>query len=104
MPGCRALTASYYGGGFVGRPTASGAIYTGRGMTAAHRTLPFGTKVRIKNVRNGKTVEVTITDRGPYYAGRAYDLSPAARAAIGGGGLTCVNAEVLGRGGRVASR
>ena len=66
--------AAFYGGG----RTASGEITGPTGLTAAHRTLPFGTKVLVTNARNGKTVVVRITDRGPYNRGRIIDLSRAA--------------------------
>src|SRR6202047_3119227 len=66
--------AAFYGGG----RTASGEVTGSTGLTAAHRTLPFGTKVLVTNVRNGKTVVVSITDRGPYGRGRIIDVSHAA--------------------------
>jgi rare lipoprotein A len=66
--------AAFYGGG----RTASGEITGPAGLTAAHRTLPFGTKVLVTNVRNGKTVVVRIVDRGPYGRGRIIDVSRAA--------------------------
>ncbi len=67
--------ASYYADKFDGRKTASGAIFHNSQLTAAHRTLPFGTKVKVINIRNGKSVEVRINDRGPFVAGRMIDLS-----------------------------
>jgi rare lipoprotein A len=66
--------AAFYGGG----RTASGEVSGPKGLTAAHRTLPFGTKVVVTNVRNGRTVLVRINDRGPYGRGRIIDLSRAA--------------------------
>jgi rare lipoprotein A len=66
--------AAFYGGG----RTASGEVTGPIGFTAAHRTLPFGTKVLVTNVRNGKSVVVRITDRGPYGRGRIIDVSRAA--------------------------
>jgi rare lipoprotein A len=66
--------AAFYGGG----RTASGEVSGPNGLTAAHRTLPFGTKVLVINVRNGRTVLVRINDRGPYGRGRIIDLSRAA--------------------------
>ena len=66
--------AAFYGGG----RTASGEVSGPNGLTAAHRTLPFGTKVRVTNVRNGRTVLVRINNRGPYGRGRIIDLSRAA--------------------------
>jgi len=71
-------TASYYGGRFHGRKTASGERFNQNAMTAAHKTLPLGTKVRVTNLRNGETVEVKINDRGPYVKGRIIDLSKGA--------------------------
>lgn len=67
--------ASWYGGHFQGRPTASGEIFNTHEFTAAHKTLPFGTLVRVKNLANGKTTTVRINDRGPFVAGRIIDLS-----------------------------
>jgi rare lipoprotein A len=67
--------ASYYGNGFQNKQTASGERFNKYSMTAAHRTLPFGTKVIVKNIRNGKTVKVRINDRGPFVRGRIIDLS-----------------------------
>ena len=66
--------AAFYRGGH----TASGEVTGPNGLTAAHRTLPFGTKVLVTNIRNGRTVVVRITDRGPYGRGRIIDLSRAA--------------------------
>ena len=70
--------ASWYGGKFHGRKTASGERYNQNKMTAAHKTLPFGTNVRVKNTENGKSVVVRINDRGPFSKGRIIDLSRAA--------------------------
>jgi len=67
--------ASWYGKKYHGRRTSSGERYDMHGMTAAHRTLPFGTVVRVTNLRNGRTVRVTINDRGPFVDGRIIDLS-----------------------------
>ena len=74
--------ASYYGDAFHGRTTASGTIYDQYQLTAAHRTLPFGTMVMVYNQNNGKTVVVEITDRGPFKDGRIIDLSTAAAETI----------------------
>jgi rare lipoprotein A len=71
--------AAFYGGG----QTASGEVTGPHGLTAAHRTLPFGTKVLVTNARNGRTVVVRITDRGPYGRGRIIDLSRAAARELG---------------------
>jgi rare lipoprotein A len=70
--------ASWYGPKFHGRKTASGEKYNQNAMTAAHKTLPFGTKVRVKNVKNDKSVIVRINDRGPFAKGRVIDVSRAA--------------------------
>jgi rare lipoprotein A len=78
--------ASWYGQGFVGRKTASGERFDARAMCAAHRTLPLGTIVRVTNLRNGRTVEVRINDRGPVTRARTrriLDLSRSAAAALG---------------------
>ncbi|MDK3156471.1 septal ring lytic transglycosylase RlpA family protein [Kamptonema cortianum] len=74
--------ASWYGGKFHGRKTASGEMYDMNRMTAAHRTLPFGTVVRVTNLKNGKTTTVRINDRGPFVKGRIIDLSRAAAVEI----------------------
>ncbi|WP_157858258.1 septal ring lytic transglycosylase RlpA family protein [Pelodictyon luteolum] len=75
--------ASYYALRFNGRRTASGEKHDGAELTAAHRTLPFGTSVRVTNLRNGKQVVVRINDRGPFRKGRIIDISPAAAREIG---------------------
>ncbi len=75
--------ASYYGDKFHGRPTASGAKYDKRKFTAAHRKLPFGTKLKVTNLNNGKSVIVEVNDRGPFSKGRIIDLSRAAAEKIG---------------------
>lgn len=67
--------ASYYADKFNGRKTASGEKFGNSKLTAAHKTLPFGTKVKVTNLKNGKTVKVRINDRGPFVAGRIIDLS-----------------------------
>ena len=87
--------ASYYGGKFHGRRTASGEIFNKNAMTAAHRSLPFGTKVKVTNLRNGRTVLVRVNDRGPHVRGRIIDLSQAAAKKIGLKGLVRVKLEVL---------
>lgn len=78
--------ASHYGG----KRTASGEIMNPNAMTAAHRTLPFGSVVRVTNLANGRSVTVRINDRGPFVAGRCIDLSAAAARAIGMGGTARV--------------
>ncbi len=67
--------ASYYADKFNGRKTASGEKFRNSKLTGAHKTLPFGTKVKVTNMSNGKTVKVKINDRGPFVAGRIIDLS-----------------------------
>lgn len=73
--------ASWYGPGFHGKKTASGERFNQNAMTAAHKTLPFGTKLRV--TYKGKSTVVTINDRGPYIRGRSIDLSKAAATRIG---------------------
>jgi len=91
--------ASWYGPGFHGRRTANGERFNTWAYTAAHRSLPFGTKVRVTNLRNGEAVVVRINDRGPYIGGRVIDLSKAAAQAIGmiRSGTAPVRIEILGR-------
>lgn len=67
--------ASYYGQPHHGKPTANGEAFNKYQMTAAHRTLPFGTRVRVTNLKNGKSVIVRINDRGPFTKGRIIDVS-----------------------------
>lgn len=67
--------ASYYANLFIGKQTASGTIFSQDSLTAAHRTLPFGTKVLVTNVHTGKSVQVTINDRGPFVNDRIIDLT-----------------------------
>lgn len=74
--------ASWYGLGFHGRRTASGERYDMHALTAAHRTLPFGTVVRVRSLVNGRQVDVRISDRGPFVRGRVIDLSRAAAAEL----------------------
>lgn len=77
--------------------TASGEAMVSGGMTAAHRSLPFGTRVTVVNRRNGRSVVVRITDRGPFVRGRVIDLSPAAARALGVDGLASVSLSVMRR-------
>ena len=93
-------TASFYAASLHGRPTASGERYDRHALTAAHRTLRFGTRVRVTNTRNGRSVIVRINDRGPFHGGRVLDLSNAAADAIGmtRSGTARITYEVLGRG------
>lgn len=92
--------ASWYGPGFHGRATASGDIYNQYDLTAAHPTLPLGTKVMITNLENGRSAEVTINDRGPFVKGRIIDLSYAAAHMLGmiGPGTIPVRLEVIDSG------
>lgn len=89
--------ASFYADKFEGTPTASGEKYRHNRMTAAHKSLPFGTKVKVTNIANNKSVEVTINDRGPYVEGRVIDLSKSAAEKLGfvNQGLADVRLEVI---------
>ena len=75
--------ASYYSDKFVGRKTANGERYRKGKRTAAHQTLPFGTRVKVTNLKNGRSVTVRINDRGPFAKGRIIDLSKSAARKIG---------------------
>ncbi|MBO9152851.1 septal ring lytic transglycosylase RlpA family protein [Chitinophaga sp. GCM10012297] len=75
--------ASYYADKFQGRKTASGETFKQNRMTAAHQTLPFGTKVKVTNLDNGKTIKVRVNDRGPFVSGRIIDLSKKAARKLG---------------------
>jgi len=90
--------ASWYGPGFHGNFTASGERYDMDGMTAAHRTLPFGTIVEVRNLENGRTARVKINDRGPFVKNRILDLSRAAARALGiyGPGTAMVEIVAVG--------
>jgi len=94
--------ASYYAGKFVGRKTANGEIYNPEAMTAAHRTLPFGTVVRVTRTDqpDGRSVVVRINDRGPFVAGRIIDLSKAAARELGmiAEGVVPVRLEIVEQG------
>ena len=79
----RTSMASYYHDKFNGRKTASGEIFHNTKLTAANRTLPFGTKLKVTNLRTGKSVIVKVNDRGPFHSSRALDLSKAAFDEIG---------------------
>ncbi len=101
--------ASWYGPRFHGKKTANGEIYNQNELTAAHRTLPLGTEVEVTNVKNGKSVEVEINDRGPYVRGRVIDLSRAAAIELGmkerGLAVVQIEAESLPKGkGRAAAQ
>ena len=95
MTAYRQAHASWYGPGFHGRKTASGETFNSNDMTAAHRTLPFGTKVKVVNKKTGKSVVVRINDRGPYAHGRVIDLSKASAQAIGISGVGSVTLAQL---------
>ena len=89
--------ASWYGDQFHGKKTASGKTYDMYELTAAHKTLPFGTKVKITNQRNGKSVVVEVNDRGPFVKTRQFDLSKEAFKTIGNldRGLMPIDYEVI---------
>jgi len=87
--------ASWYGPGFHGKKTASGTRFNQHALTAAHRNLPLGTRAKVTNLRNGKTVLVTINDRGPFRKGRIIDLSRAAAQQLAIGGLAHVRVEAI---------
>ena len=76
-------TASYVASRYDGHATSSGVRYDERQLTAAHRSLPFGTRVRVTNLANGRSVVVTITDRGPFKRGRVIDVSKRAASELG---------------------
>lgn len=90
--------ASWYGPGFHGRTTANGERYNQHGLTAAHKSLPFGTRIKVTNKNNGRTVVVRVNDRGPYAGGRVIDLSAGAAGILGmmGSGVAPVQLEILG--------
>ncbi len=79
--------ASWYGPGFHGKRTANGERFNTHALTAAHKTLPFGSRVRVTNERTGRSVVVRINDRGPFAGGRVIDLSKAAAQAVGISGV-----------------
>lgn len=94
--------ASWYGHPYHGRRTASGEVYDMHQMTAAHRTLPFGSRVRVHNLENGETTVVLINDRGPFVKGRIIDLSYRAAQVIRMPGTARVRLEILTPGSRPA--
>jgi rare lipoprotein A len=96
-PGTQTGRASWYGGPHHGLPTASGERFDMHALTAAHPTLPFGTRLRVVNLDNDREVEVRINDRGPTAPGRIIDLSYAAARALGavGAGVVPVRVTVL---------
>jgi rare lipoprotein A len=100
------MTASWYGEKFHGRPTSSGERYDMYGLTAAHKTLVFGTKLRVTNPDTGSSVDVVVNDRGPFIPGRDLDLSYGAAKAIGltERGVGRVKIDYLGRDMRYVKR
>jgi rare lipoprotein A len=90
--------ASWYGPGFHGRLSASGEVFDQNALTAAHRTLPFGTEVRVTNLNNGRSIVVRINDRGPFVGNRVIDLSAAAAQVLGmmDTGIAPVRLDILG--------
>jgi rare lipoprotein A len=90
--------ASWYGGSFHGKQAANGELFDMEALTAAHRTFPLGSVVRVVNLANGKHIHVRITDRGPYVNGRILDLSRGAAARLGmvAGGLSVVQVQLVG--------
>jgi len=90
-------TASYYGVGFHGRKSASGSVYNMYKFTCAHKTLPFGTILKVTNLKNGKSTVVEVTDRGPYIKGRIIDVSKVAAAELDmvKSGIAKVRVEVI---------
>lgn len=87
--------ASWYGPGFHGKPTASGQRFNQNQLTAAHRSLPLGTRAKVTNLQNGRAVEVTINDRGPFIRGRIIDLSRAAARRISMSGTARVSITAI---------
>jgi len=89
--------ASWYGPGFYGNLTANGEVYTGDQYTTAHKSLPFGTRVRVTNPGTGQTIVVRVNDRGPFIGPREFDLSRASAQAVGliGPGVATLQFEIL---------
>ena len=92
-----ALAQSGVASVYSGQKTANGEYASAGGLTAAHRTLPFGTKVGVTNQHPGRSVVVPINDRGPFVRGRVIDITPAAAHALGMSGLAPVTLTVLGK-------
>ena len=88
--------ASWYGPGFHGRRTANGETFNANALTAAHRSLPFGSLVRVVNNKTGRSVVVRINDRGPFHGGRIIDLARGAARQIGMDGVATVSLYRLG--------
>ena len=89
--------ASWYGPGFYGNLTANGEVYNGDQYTTAHKSLPFGTRVRVTNPGTGQTIVVRVNDRGPFIGPREFDLSRASAQAVGliGPGVATLQFEIL---------
>ena len=89
--------ASWYGPGFYGNLTASGEVYSGAELTTAHKSLPFGTRVRVTNPRTRQSIVVRVNDRGPYIGPREFDLSRASAKAVGliSSGVATLQFEIL---------
>lgn len=87
--------ASWYGTRFHGRKTASGSVYNQNEMTAAHKQLPFGTRIQVTNLRNKRHVVVKVTDRGPFVKNRVLDLSKEAARRLGFNGICKVSCQIL---------
>ena len=98
--------ASWYGEPFHGRPTASGVIYDMDGMTAAHQTMPLGTRIHVENLENGRTVDLDVNDRGPFVRGRILDVTRAAARDLGmlGPGTARVRITVIEAANAVSAR
>lgn len=92
------MVASWYGDEFAGRSTANGERFDPEGLSCAHRTLPFGTVLRLRHPRTGRSVVVTVNDRGPFISGRDLDVSLGAARELGivSAGVTELEVEVLG--------
>lgn len=93
--GWQTAKASWYGPGFYGRKTASGAVLTENMMNVAHKSLPFGTQIQFEY--RGRTVTAVVNDRGPFVGGRTFDLGPGTAKALGFGGVQTVRYRILGR-------
>ena len=93
--GWQSAVASWYGPGFYGRRTASGAVLTQNMMNVAHKSLPFGTRIQFEY--KGRTAIAVVNDRGPYAHGRVFDLGPGTAKALGFGGVGTVKYRILGR-------
>jgi len=93
--GWKSARVSWYGPGFYGRKTASGAVLTQGMMNVAHRSLPFGTRIQFEY--KGRTCTAVVNDRGPFVGGRTFDLGPGTATALGFGGVGTVKYRILGR-------